>query len=134
MRTWITWSSFNQFERVSPLRSLHGDYTTYGKLLIPSLIDPKVQWCLYIDADVIVNVDLELVLENAIRSCNESGVGFCAVNGGFVKSSLDRELYLEAGLHDESRVFNAGVMFFNLQVLRELRLLDRLMKSGKRLG
>lgn len=114
-------------------RSLHGDFTTYGKFLISELIDHDVEWCLYVDADVIVNIALQPILMKALEE-NRDRWPFMAVCGGVVNTSLDRDLYLAAGLQENSRVFNAGVMFFNTRSLRENRLLENAHIIGRAYG
>ena len=52
---------FNAFERFGHLRSLHGDWTTYGRLLIPTILE--VDSALYLDSDLIIEADI-LALRN----------------------------------------------------------------------
>ncbi|RYG00415.1 MAG: glycosyltransferase family 8 protein, partial [Chitinophagaceae bacterium] len=47
---------FDARKRFGHLGSLHGDWTTYGRLLIPEYIDRDV--VLYLDADLIISVDI----------------------------------------------------------------------------
>src|SRR6056297_2111461 len=64
------------------LRSLHGDWTSYGRLLIPDIV--KSDSALYLDADLVIELD---VLR--LRNFNFDGHILGAVHGSEVKHTLD---------------------------------------------
>src|SRR5437588_3004019 len=90
------------------LRPLHGDYTTYGKLLIPELVSQEDRVVIYLDADLVVNTDLNTALIGV-----EVGPSFFAVNAGKAETSLDWHLYRDCGIEPGQLVFNAGVLIFD---------------------
>ncbi|GAG10130.1 unnamed protein product, partial [marine sediment metagenome] len=110
-------------------RSLHGDYTTYGKFQLPDLVEDDEQHVLYLDADVIVQLDINNALEREV-----DGHPLYAVLKGKVERSLDREFYTTKGLTPEHEVFNAGVLLFHCPSCREFRLLQRALTVTKQRG
>ena len=93
--------------------TLHGNTTVYGKMYIADLL-PEHDRCLYIDADVIVTLDvrhyIEQIDDRAILYVSEGKPRATALHG---------DLYVEHGLAPDSREFNAGVMGFNLRRWRD---------------
>jgi lipopolysaccharide biosynthesis glycosyltransferase len=110
-------------------RSLHGDYTTYGKFQLPDLVEDDEQHVLYLDADVVVQLDINSALESAV-----DGHPLYAVLKGNVERSLDREFYSAKGLAPHHEVFNAGVLVFDCPSCRDWRLLDRALSVTKQQG
>lgn len=101
------------------LRSLHGDWTTYGRLLLPELV--KKSTVLYLDADLIIELD---VLE--IEKLNLEDSPFGAVTASNIKHSLDNTfLNGRLGIPLETKYFNAGILYFNLDVWRHQHLKDK---------
>ena len=89
------------------LRSLHGDYTTYGKSLIPDLLpDDKV---LYLDSDLVVNVDVL-----ALREFSTHDNPISAVTTSTMPQVLDGTFLMEKlGFPATTKFFNAGVLLFD---------------------
>lgn len=98
---------YNSLEKFGHLKSLHGDYTTYGKSLIPALFpDQKV---LYLDSDLIVNTD---ILE--LRNFDNEGHPLSAVATNTVGISWDGQLLAEMmNFPADTDYFNAGVILFD---------------------
>ena len=95
------------------LPSLHGDWTAYGRLLIPSYINATR--CLYLDADILVLLDVL-----AIKNFSFKGRALAAVYGCTVADSLDGQFFTNRmGWARERPYFNSGVLLFNCQLWRE---------------
>ncbi|MFZ4106583.1 glycosyltransferase family 8 protein [Flavobacterium sp.] len=93
-------------------KSLQGDWTAYGRLLLQDYV--KGDSVLYLDADLVIELDV-LTLEGF--DFKEKCLG--AVNGGLIDYSLDNQFYYKIGLNKGLSVFNSGVLLFNLKVWRE---------------
>lgn len=104
---------FDPMEEFGSFSTLHGDRTTYGRLLLADLIDAEE--LLYLDADLVVEVNV-LELENF----DFEGHILAAVGGGRFKYVLGSQFYSgKPGLSPEFEYFNAGILLLNL---REWRL------------
>ena len=79
-------------------RSLHGDYTTYGKFQLPDLVEDDEQHVLYLDADVIVQLDINNALEHAV-----GGHPLYVVLKGKVERSLIESFIQQRALHRITR-------------------------------
>ncbi len=96
------------------LRSLHGDWTTYGRLLMPDLI--SADRALYLDADLSINCDI-LEIDDGL---DFEGRLLAAVTQSSLRLQIDREfLKRSAGMDDDTPYFNAGVIYFNLAECRK---------------
>ena len=97
------------FGHLPPLR---GDWTAYGRLLIPSHINTVR--CLYLDTDVIVLLDIL-----TIKDFPFNGNLLAAVHGCIVAQSLDNSFFIKRlGWPREQPYFNSGVLLFNSQAWR----------------
>lgn len=97
---------FNAKEKFGHLKSLHGDWTTYGRLLIPELIGSDR--VLYLDADLIIQTD---VLE--INQFTSDRI-LSAVHGSSVSHTFDKAFFIEKlKWSPDTAYFNAGVLWFN---------------------
>jgi len=100
---------FDAEKEFGHLRSLHGDWSSYGRLLIPDFI--RGDTVLYLDADLIVLTDV-LQLERF----NFHGHFIAAAGGGKVKYALEREFLMnKLNITPEADYFNAGVLLMNLR-------------------
>lgn len=113
---------FDPFKIFGNLASLHGDWTTYGRLLLPEILnEDKV---LYLDADLVVEVD---VLE--LEEFEFNGLSLAAVGGGYFKFALGQKFYIEElGIDPNLEYFNAGVVFLNLKEWRAKDLKNTCLK------
>lgn len=108
--------SFDARQAFGHLSSLHGDWTSYGKLLLPSIL--PVDRVLYLDADLLVRED---VLQ--LRGFDFGGHFLAAVPGSPVASALDHAFFMqELGWPADRRYFNSGVMLLDLARWRALDL------------
>lgn len=104
------------------LRSLHGDWTPYGRLLIPTLIPADTT--LYLDADLVILKDV-LSLENF----NFNGELLGAAFGCNVSWALDHKFFLDTlKWSPDTPYFNSGVVLFNSKLWRELNTDERWKK------
>lgn len=103
---------YNANSAFGHLRDFCGDYTTYGKLLIPRLVPEDV--VLYLDSDLIINLD---VLE--LEGFDFQGQFLAAVYGSTVAHVLDRRFLIQKlSWSKDTPYFNAGVILFNLKQWR----------------
>ncbi len=92
--------------------SLHGDWTTYGRLLLCDLIDEDT--ILYLDSDLVIEVDV-------LKLCNFNfeDKALAAVCGGTLRTELENDFYIrKVGLKSNIESFNAGILYFNLKEWR----------------
>ena len=101
------------------LKSLHGDYTTYGKSLVPSLIPSKV--VLYLDSDLIVNTDVSSIFKASTNDHPISATTYSTASTSFDSHFLTDNL----GLSRDMPYFNAGVMLFNRAAYSEEKMDER---------
>jgi lipopolysaccharide biosynthesis glycosyltransferase len=106
----IAFEADKEFANLPPLL---GDRTAYGRLVMPRLL--PVDECLYLDADLIVGID---VMEALKDFCfGEHAIG--AVGGQLGDSNVDHPLmHGELGHPLEMPYFNSGVLMLNLAKLR----------------
>ena len=103
---------FNPNEYFGDFGSLHGDRTTYGRLLLQNYV--KGDSVLYLDADLVIELDV-LTLDGF----DFEGKSLGAVNGGSLEYSLENHFFYKIGLNKGLAVFNAGILLFNLTIWRE---------------
>lgn len=94
------------------MRSLHGDLTPYGRLLITDYVDSDV--AIYLDSDLIIKLDI-LTLKNF----ELSEVLLAAANPNAVKFMLDNKFFIDKlNWNPETSYFNSGVLLLNLKKWR----------------
>lgn len=89
------------------LPPLHGNFLTYGRLLLDELL-PAAR-VLYLDVDLLVLCDLTPLADSELGS---DPVG--AITGGPIGDSLDAPLAAHLGIGLMEPHFNAGVLLFDL--------------------
>lgn len=104
---------FDAHKTFGHLNSLHGNWTTYGKFLIPEVIN--ADYALYLDADLLILLDIlslqDIKFDDHFLAAAPRGPFKNALDGGFLMNKL--------GIDGEQRCFNAGVLLFNLKVWKE---------------
>ncbi|NEU67447.1 glycosyltransferase family 8 protein [Spirosoma agri] len=111
--------TFGQF------RSLHGDFTPYGRLLLGDLINESM--VLYLDSDLIVEVDVL-----GIRNFNFNGRILAAVEAGQLKTALENKFYVEKlALSPQLSSFNSGVLLFNLDRWRSENVKEKCLNMAR---
>lgn len=98
------------------LRSLHGDWTTYGRLLIADYINSDT--ALYLDADLIVSLDVLTLID-----LDFEGHILAAVYSSTVEWALEKSFFIDRlKWSKDEGYFNAGIIYFNLKKWRELNI------------
>ncbi|MEM9528324.1 MAG: glycosyltransferase family 8 protein [Bacteroidota bacterium] len=97
------------------LPAFHNNYTVYGRLLIPKLID--ADQVLYLDTDLIVTVDVLLFQKIALGNYL---IG--AISRGTIANSLDKEFFINQGIPTDTPYFNAGVLLINVKRWRQQQI------------
>src|SRR5262249_39938841 len=97
----------------SRLKSLRGNYTTYGRLYLPELL-PDADSCVYLDCDLIVTCQIDPLLARASSDCliHADGTGWRA-------DSIDNRSFERLGLDMSKPYFNGGVLALNLELWRK---------------
>ncbi|WP_022824133.1 glycosyltransferase family 8 protein [Hymenobacter norwichensis] len=104
---------FNARKEFGHLKSLHGDWTAYGRLLIADYVDSDT--ALYLDADLIIMIDV-LTLKKFELQDNI----LAAVYGSNISQSLESTFFInELNYSPQQKYFNSGVLLFNLKKWRE---------------
>lgn len=115
----IYFIDFDPVKLFGHLNSLHGDYTNYGRLLIPGLI--KNDTALYLDSDLIILVDILL-----LKNYDFKGEVIAATFGCQIKYALDHAFFEKRlNWNAEMEYFNSGVLLFNLRKWRENAMDDK---------
>jgi lipopolysaccharide biosynthesis glycosyltransferase len=101
------------------VRSLRGNYTTYGRLFLPDLL-PDSDACVYLDCDLVVTRPLDplFALASAAPALHAEG-------SGVRRDSLDRPTFDALGMPLDAVYFNCGVLALNLTRWRDERLSER---------
>ena len=112
-------------ERVEQFREnlptvLKSDYSiaTLYRLLMPELIPSSVARLIYLDADILVNRDINDLWKIGLGGAPIAAVPEILLDLGFHKNKLSKYL-LTSGLVREEDYFNAGVLLIDLQYLRD---------------
>ncbi|WP_316786300.1 glycosyltransferase family 8 protein [Pedobacter frigiditerrae] len=122
----VAFMDFEASKAFGSFKSLHGDWTTYGRLLLPELIKEKS--VLYLDADLVVEAD---VLE--VEGFDFQDMALAVVNSGLIKYTLERKFFVEVlGISPSTPTFNAGVLLFNLDRWREDKLKEKCLAFASR--
>jgi lipopolysaccharide biosynthesis glycosyltransferase len=112
--------------RFGRLRSLHGDWTSYNRLLLPELLSCDKVLCL--DTDLLVELDV-----NRGESIDLSGRPFAAAEESQVQWQLESNFYINRlGLDAEGPAFNGGVLLFDLARWRREKLTEECLRFGHR--
>ncbi len=107
------------------LRSLRGNYTTYGRLFLPDLL-PDVETCLYLDCDLVVACPVD-----GIFHLSRSGKPIYADGTGIRGNSIDGPVFRHLGMALDAPYFNGGVLVLNLERWRNERLTSRCLEFAE---
>lgn len=114
----LSFIDFDAEAEFGHLRSLHGDWTPYGRLLIPRMI--PAEKVLYLDTDLLVLLD---VLE--LEHFDPGDFPLAAAQTGEARLSRDADFYIHTlGFAPDLQVFNSGVLLFNRKAWHD-RALDQ---------
>jgi lipopolysaccharide biosynthesis glycosyltransferase len=104
---------FNPEEQFGQFNSLHGDWTTYGRLLLPELLINEDS-VLYLDADLIIEVDV-----TTLEGFDFQNNALAALSRSTLRHALDNSFLTgKLGLSPETRYFNCGILFLDLAAWR----------------
>ncbi len=111
------------------MHSLHGDWTAYGRLLIPSKVKTQNSKVLYLDADLIVNLDVSELFSKELNQ------PLGAVKGAEFKYILEKDFFLnELSVNESNYFFNSGVLLFNVKKWNELEMDIKVKEFGEKYG
>ena len=117
---------FDPEEHFGAYASLHGDRTTYGRLLLADIV--KGNSVLYLDADLVVEID---VLE--LEHFQFGGNFLAAVGGGIFKNTLGNKFYIgKLKIDPLEEYFNAGILLFDLKKWREEKVKDQCLELANK--
>lgn len=120
--------NFIDFDPISifgKFRSLHGDWTVYGRLLLPEIIQEDS--VLYLDSDLIIETDVL-----AISNFNFEKFSLAAVESGVLRTALENRFYINMlGLSPDLSSFNSGVLLFNLKEWRSKNIKQDWMRIAE---
>jgi lipopolysaccharide biosynthesis glycosyltransferase len=112
--------------RVRGWRSLYGSHMPYGRLFLPELM-PEHDDVLYLDADVIVEIDVR----DIVRANDDGGV-VSAMKAWDFAHSHDAELASELGIPADDQYFHSGLLIMNLNGWRREDLTAKCVALGDR--
>ena len=105
----------------------HVSEATYYRLFIESYLESDLSEILYVDVDVICLKNMEEIYLETIQQLNESKMCIAAKqNYKRGDGNLDLDKFLNS-LNIDSTYFQAGVMFINLNVWKNLNFSDSLI-------
>jgi lipopolysaccharide biosynthesis glycosyltransferase len=121
-----TFFDFDPVAIFGSLRSLHGERTPYGILLLSDFVAGNE--VLYLDSDLLVEID---VLE--IENFDFQAKAIAAVPAGMVKTQYENDFFIKKlGLSPTLACFNSGVLLFNLKEWRLKDLKKRCLELATR--
>lgn len=97
--------------------SYRGSYAANLRLFLPLFLDDSVDRLIYLDADTVIDGSLEALLSDAYNDYPLY----------MTLDSLGMEHKLEIGLDESEDYFNSGVIVFNLNQWRTLRLTEKII-------
>jgi len=130
-KTWSTGNSKRklfvpQFKPTPLGNTLHGNSTVWGRLFLGELL-PTHQKCVYLDCDLLVNASLQplfdLLTDEVLIAAD------CWVDREW---SLDKDLFVDAGMSLKEKGFNSGVLALNLELWRASGAFEHCLKIAER--
>jgi lipopolysaccharide biosynthesis glycosyltransferase len=110
------------------LKSLRGNYTTYGRLFLADLL-PDTDACVYLDSDLIVTCPIDPLLARA------SSNGLLHADGtGLRWQSFDNASFERLGLDTSKPHFNGGVLAINLAEWRAKHVGEECLEFARKHG
>jgi len=112
--------------RIRRWRSLYGSHMPYGRLFLPELL-PRNDEVIYLDADVIVDIDIRRLL-----SSRSEGEILSAMPAWDLAHSHDAELASEFGIAGNDQYYHSGILVMPLEQWRTENILGRCLDIGDR--
>lgn len=117
---------FDAIAEFGHLRSLHGDWTAYGRILLSDLVAEDT--ILYLDADLVIELDV-LTLERF----DLKDAALAAVSGSTLKYALDHTfLHGILNIPLETNYFNSGILLLNLAAWRSRNIKKQLFDIAEK--
>jgi lipopolysaccharide biosynthesis glycosyltransferase len=104
------------------LPSLHGNHTTYARLMLHDLL-PEVSKCIYLDCDIVVAGDVADLWAHDL-----SGFPIGGVSHTSKANSLEQQIWGKYEISGDSAYYNAGVLLMDLDACRRELLNDRILQ------
>ncbi len=101
----------------------HIEYPTYYRLLAADLL-PNYDKCIYLDIDIVVNVDLSDLYNIDLDNSYIAGIKAAA----YISNKHHQK---RLSLENIDGYINAGVLLMNLQKIREYKITDQFVKLSK---
>jgi lipopolysaccharide biosynthesis glycosyltransferase len=121
-----TFIDFDAEKEFGKYRSLQNDWTTYGRLLIPDLINEDQ--VLYLDTDLVIETDVLDIFRH-----NTEHFAIAAVPTTAIQYALEHKFFCNTLNVDPSlKVFNAGVLLMNNKAWRTNNIKKELMRIADR--
>ena len=124
----LEWLKPSMFEDKINKIKLSGHFTkaSYYRLLIPYLLDEKIEKIIYLDSDLLIkkcitklwNVNLQ---DKYLLAAQGIGIPYVSSPGGLIK-------YQQWGLKKNDKYFNSGVLVMNLDKWRTDRISEQVIK------
>ena len=109
----VAYIDFDAKEIFGHLLSLHGNWTTYGRLLISKYVQSDT--ALYLDSDLVILLDVL-----SLDEFDFDGAILAAVYGSSIEWVIDKNFFVnQLKWNSDQKYFNAGVLLFNLKKWRE---------------
>lgn len=105
----------------------HVPLLSYVRYIIPN-IDTKIDKCLFLDCDLVVNGDITQLYNTDINNY------YAAATKDMYAYTLNKEYRKNIGLKNDELYFNAGVMLYNLKKLRDDDIPHKLFENSVKLA
>jgi lipopolysaccharide biosynthesis glycosyltransferase len=116
---------FNAKEHFGNFKSLQGDWTAYGRLLLQDYIQHDT--VLYLDADLVIELDVL-----SLEGFDLKGKALAAVNGGPICYALENIFFCkEIGINPQLASFNSGILLIDLKFWRENDIKNKCLTFGR---
>lgn len=94
------------------------DFATFGRLFEAEILSNDIKKIIHLDCDTIINKDLIEMFNFDVNNVALAGVNECLSDGYRININVENERIL----------FNAGVLIFNLEYIRNNKIIDRFFK------
>lgn len=112
--------------RIEHWSTLYGSHMPYGRLFLPELL-PDDEVAIYLDADVIVEMDVDRLL-----SARSESALLGAMPAWDFAHSHDAQLAAECGIDGADQYYHSGLLLFELERWRADKTLSRCLEFGDR--
>ncbi|OII75573.1 uncharacterized protein cubi_02094 [Cryptosporidium ubiquitum] len=111
----------------------HVSEATMCRLLLPEILDPRIDKILYVDTDAIINHSLRQLFKTEIKS--ECGiVARSSTNSNIINEWLKKDDLINYLQYNANRSFNAGVLLLSLNKLRRNHFVNNTLSLVQKWG